>query len=104
MTNAYALGATTCPSEKSLIWKYWTGKTWANAGKGLTIVTSYENIGKYCWNACEQIQGSCSWCGTLGMCCKKGYRGNGCDGNLGIAKKEHSCVPSVPGHTGKGGN
>jgi len=104
MTNAYALGATTCPSEESLIWKYWTGKTWANAGKGLTIVASYENIGKYCWNTCEQIQGSCNWCGTLGMCCKKGYRGNGCDGNLGIANKGHSCVPSVPGHTGKGGN
>ena len=43
-----------------------------------------------CWAACG-AQGPCSWCG-IGMCCRKGWVGNGCDGTLGKDGMGHVCA------------
>ena len=47
--------------------------------------------GEYCWPGCGGKQGFCDWCGSQGLCCKKGYEGNGCDGEIGITN-HHGCV------------
>jgi len=50
-----------------------------------------QNAGKDCWEGCRTKQGQCSWCGT-GSCCRMGWKGNGCDGTMGILGKGHVCV------------
>ena len=52
-----------------------------------------QNTGKDCWYECNSKQGLCSWCGTKGMCCKKGFldTSNGCDGTFGGSAR-HECV------------
>jgi len=52
-----------------------------------------QNTGKDCWYKCNSKQGPCSWCGTVGMCCKKGFndKSNGCDGTFGGSTR-HECV------------
>ncbi len=52
------------------------------------------NSGQFCLTNCSGKQGLCSWCGTTGMCCRKGWedKSNGCDGKLGIAGQGHVCV------------
>merc|ERR1711936_776709 len=52
-----------------------------------------QNMGKDCWYKCNSKQGPCSWCGTAGMCCKKGLndKSNGCDGTFG-GSTQHECV------------
>merc|ERR1712223_387146 len=50
-----------------------------------------KNVGEDCWSGCKGIQGQCSWCGTKGYCCKKGERGNGCDGYFG-GNGHHICA------------
>ena len=52
----------------------------------------YKNYGLDCWNGCSSKQGQCAWCGTEGMCCRIGWTGNGCDGNMGIKDLGHVCV------------
>ena len=47
--------------------------------------------GEGCWRKCNQKEGKCDWCGTEGLCCRKGYQGNGCDGSLG-SFWNHQCV------------
>merc|ERR1711998_37520 len=58
-----------------------------------------KHAGKDCWSGCNHKQGKCSWCGTGGICCRKGWKdkSNGCDGKLGIAGKGHVCVPAPAG-------
>ena len=51
---------------------------------------AYKNLGKNCWGACGRKDGFCSWCGTEGLCCRKGWTGNGCDGKMG--GNGHACV------------
>jgi len=55
-----------------------------------------ENEGKGCWEMgkCNQIQGKCSWCGSMGYCCRKNYddHSNGCDGTFGGENDAHVCV------------
>ena len=51
----------------------------------------YKNIGVDCWNGCSSKEGRCAWCGTEGMCCRLGWTGNGCDGNMGIEGHGHVC-------------
>ena len=52
--------------------------------------------GEDCWYACTNMnmanEGRCGYCGTGGMCCKKGSRKNGCDGSFG-GNSRHECVP-----------
>jgi len=57
-----------------------------------------ENQGKDCWNGCNYKQGKCDWCGTDGWCCRKGWVGNGCDGNVG-GSNGHQCQLN-PGYEG----
>ena len=51
--------------------------------------------GKDCWYPCTNMnmagQGRCGYCGTGGMCCRKGSRGGGCDGTFG-GDGHHACV------------
>ena len=52
------------------------------------------NLGKVCWDMCNQQQGPCSYCGN-GFCCRKLYEDtkNGCDGTIG-GEEKHVCVGS----------
>ena len=48
------------------------------------------NAGVDCWYQCSKKQGPCAFCG-IGLCCRKGSEGNGCDGSLG-SPDHHVCV------------
>ena len=56
----------------------------------LTISAALKNAGKNCWSDCGKKDGPCTWCGTQGLCCRKGWRRNGCDGKIG--DNYHMCV------------
>lgn len=56
---------------------------------------SLENMGEICWDPCDEKQGACEFCGLDGVCCRKGYTGNGCDGEIG-GDDHHRCA-SKPG-------
>ena len=68
------------------------------SGKYLSVIANgvdvseidLQNAGKDCWNGCKKEQGKCDWCGADGWCCRKGWVGNGCDGNIGGGG--HQCV------------
>jgi len=49
--------------------------------------------GESCWEQCAKLKGRCGWCGKTGHCCKKGWVGSGCDGNMGSDAKA-VCVGS----------
>ena len=50
-----------------------------------------ENDDQECFGHCNG-QGKCSWCGSEGYCCRKGWTpGNGCDGSFG-GNDQHVCV------------
>jgi len=56
------------------------------------------NIGKLCWNECNDQQGYCDWCGTYGLCCSRTLAdgpSNGCDGKLG-SKNSFICATKIP--------
>ena len=63
----------------------------------LNISAQYiiNNIEKDCWAPCGNKQGSCSWCGSKGLCCtqRPGWtdRSNGCDGTIGGITR-HECL------------
>merc|ERR1711937_23369 len=46
--------------------------------------------GEECWKTCGQTNGKCDYCGT-GYCCRVGYSGGGCNGQMGTHKM-HTCV------------
>ena len=54
-----------------------------------------ENEGMDCWSGCNNKQGPCEWCGSMGFCCTKknswNDTSNGCDGTFGGASR-HECV------------
>ena len=50
-----------------------------------------KNAGQQCWWGCNKNQGPCSWCGSEGMCCRKYWKGNGCDGSIGGGRR-HECT------------
>jgi hypothetical protein len=52
-------------------------------------------MGETCWYPCDKKEGACGFCGLDGVCCRKGYTGNGCDGKIG-GDDEHRCA-SKPG-------
>jgi len=58
-----------------------------------------EHYGEDCWSGCSATQGKCDWCGSGGICCRKGWddHSNGCDGILGMAGKGHVCVRADQG-------
>jgi len=55
-----------------------------------------KNAGENCWNPCGGRGGTCSWCGTEGSCCRKGWGGTGCDGQIG-GGDYHACVLGTDG-------
>ena len=57
------------------------------------VLAEIENEGKDCWEDCNEIQGKCSYCGSMGFCCRKNYyeHSNGCDGTFG-GDEIHVCV------------
>lgn len=50
-----------------------------------------ENMGETCWYPCDKKEGACGFCGLDGVCCRKGYTGNGCDGKIG-GDDDHRCA------------
>ena len=54
----------------------------------------YKNLGEECWKYCGDKEGSCSWCGTRGQCCRKGWTGNGCNGVEG-GDNVHMCTQAT---------
>jgi len=47
--------------------------------------TPMKNLGGKCWTQCGKGDGHCpQHCGSA-LCCRKGYKGNGCDGKMGGA-------------------
>ena len=57
----------------------------------LMSLPGVQNEGAGCWSGCGSQQGPCAWCGPNGMCCRKGYNGDGCDGTVG-GDTGHQCV------------
>ena len=57
----------------------------------LLTISALKNAGKKCWVNCGEKEGPCSWCGTEGLCCRKGWTGNGCSGIMDI-DVGHVCV------------
>ena len=51
----------------------------------------YKNVGGECWGSCGGREGHCSWCGTEGLCCRRGWASNGCNGQWG-GDTYHMCV------------
>ena len=49
--------------------------------------------GENCWYNCNEMDGPCDWCGNVGLCCRKEWIGNGCDGSIG-GTNIHECVLS----------
>ena len=50
------------------------------------LLGKIENAGMDCLSRCNQTQGPCKWCGSMGFCCTKYKRyphSNGCDGTFG---------------------
>ena len=57
----------------------------------LLTISALKNTGKSCWVECGAKEGPCYWCGTEGLCCRKGRTGNGCSGIMGVDGM-HVCV------------
>jgi len=68
-------------------WWYYNMKNyeWIHGGDDIVVkcIKDLENQNQNCWTGCNQLQGKCGWCGVEGYCCKKGMKGNGCDGSIG---------------------
>ena len=58
----------------------------------MIVSASTEHVGEDCFTYCNEQSGHCSWCGTEGVCCRKYYTGDGCDGLIG-GEDKHLCVP-----------
>ncbi|CAD7960345.1 unnamed protein product, partial [Amoebophrya sp. A25] len=57
------------------------------------------NPGDDCWIDCGKKDGPCASCGSRGMCCRKGFAHNGCDGATG-GDDYHTCVQAYePGNS-----
>ena len=55
------------------------------------ILLDYEHLGEQCWSQCGEKTGYCpQFCGS-GLCCRQGFTGNGCNGNMGDPE-HHVCV------------
>jgi len=49
------------------------------------------HLGEQCWSQCGEQTGYCpQFCGS-GLCCRQGFIGNGCNGNMGD-QEHHVCV------------
>merc|ERR1712137_1303625 len=81
-------------AERRAKWRERRAKARARAMEALRkrLNKPLAHAGKDCWRGCRRKQGKCRWCGTEGMCCRVGWRGNGCNGKLGIRGKGHVCV------------
>merc|ERR1712216_198748 len=54
-----------------------------------------KNAGDKCWSQCGQKTGRCpQFCGQ-GWCCRIGWSGNGCNGNMG-GESNHRCAYRAP--------
>ena len=80
-----------CATELTNDGEYISGK-WGYCDMSIPECAEiYKNLGEDCWWGCSQTQGACAWCGTEGLCCRKGHVGNGCDGQVGD-DDFHMCV------------
>jgi len=53
------------------------------------------NIGEDCWDQCGFKKGFCpEFCGESGVCCRQGYTGDGCNGNMGNPSKHVCTMPA----------
>ena len=62
-----------------------------------------QNQGENCWRKCnllkkgtrfaemQTVEGICPFCGSEGLCCRIGWKGDECDGTIGGSDK-HECV------------
>ena len=58
-----------------------------------------KNEGENCWSECNVVNGGpCEWCGTEGLCCRKGWTGDVCDGEMG-GEDDWICVRGVTNTT-----
>ena len=52
-----------------------------------------ENGMRECWHQCHKRSGPCSYCGSTGLCCRRGRPERGCQGQGGDGF--HGCVSSL---------
>ena len=62
---------------------YTSGEIICGSGYNFPSTPDIMNEGQNCYRECAKQKGSCGWCGTKGLCCKKGHPQNGCDVNMG---------------------
>ena len=89
------------------------GRKRRGSERGPTELSSFfsrEARGGDCWVGCNGLTGHCNWCppvrgSTEGMCCRQGWRGNGCSGKLGGQSNpmcvSTGCEPSPHDRYGK---
>ena len=67
--------------------------TFVNYNQSFIQGSGIDNSGRECWSNCNKSNGKCSWCGSKGVCCRKGVRvvGTECDGEIG-GDGHHRCV------------
>jgi len=59
-------------------------------------ISRAENIGEECWYSCDRNSGDCdNFCGQEAICCREGWKENGCDGAMG-GDICHICVHKDP--------
>ena len=56
-----------------------------------SLVPKLQNQGQHCWSECKEVEGLCPFCGSEGLCCRKGWQRNECDGTIG-GSSGHYCV------------
>ena len=68
--------------------------TFVNYNQSFIQGSGINNSGLDCQENCKDsnnFPGRCRWCGSKGVCCKKGEVGNECDGEIG-GKGYYGCV------------
>merc|ERR1711990_845073 len=72
---------------------------WGYCNSACQTDQGLQNQGAQCWRQCGERSGYCeSFCGTDGLCCRRGVNWieNGCNGQLGI-DDHHTCVAKPQG-------
>ena len=73
---------------------YTSGKTMCGSCTNFPATPQIMNEGQNCYQVCSKQKGPCGWCGTQGLCCKKGHPKHGCDGNMG-GTDDSKCVRRI---------
>jgi hypothetical protein len=61
----------------------------------VACVQDVKHLGRPCQKHCHGVSGPCNYCGTEGICCRKGSGdfSAGCNGRLGTDSRKNVCVP-----------